>query len=1134
MKILIATYNVRGLCARTARTKLKNFITDTKPSLHILAVQEHKLRQANIDFWLPTLWPQATTFHVPAADGLHAEHNPSVIGGKGGVILLINPSIAPFITNHGILPMDRGIWIHLDTPLGDKLGAAAIYAPHTAIERAQLWSHMENTLDAARNWLITGDFNMITNASDQVGGTPKTITGEELTHWTSFTQSLDIRDTFKRTEGALRFTWDNRRLPVFQQQDQQVPLLSDRGRILKRLDRFYADPDFLVDPHTTRILPGSQLSDHLPVVATFQLQQHTNFKRSNYRMNVASLQDPMLKQNVAELWRFWERRHETQGTPPLLALKSCIKRTAKYCQLWGKKEARKRQDKQNRLTLKVHGLLLQLQADPANVHTQLKLESAQNDLATWENEKARWIQKHLDKKYEEEGERSSKLFFNSIKSRKKQTAIYALRDDAGVLHSNEEHIMEMATSYFSNILHEPTTSPQQLQDTEGLLATIQAQVSQEERDSLQKDFTQEELFTAAKLLGRFKCPGPDGVPLEFFLIHWDTVSPLLFKATSEGLQVGFLLPFFNKGVITLLQKEGDSTLLKNKRPITLLNTVYKIWAKALQLRLSPVLQRMITWEQNAFLPGRTLHSTVFLCNEAIFEAKTQEQDTVFLKIDFKKAFDTLRWDFLYKAMEKMQFGPVFISFVTALNNNASSCIRINNTCSNSFLITRSVRQGCPLSHLLFTIAIQVLIDAINFLMRNNMLKGVNLQSIGVEYCQGFFSDDSHLLLSADQQNLFNAKNLIDKFGSASGLQAGIQVLGDLTNNGTICLPLRQAASFPTSITPALTKAYDRLLDSTPKHTATFSNPSLFSVTPTDLPRWCCRLKDDAPDEDAMINRSHASAAFEVKHGKLVPAKIHDLPEGAVWHRAPVATFWNSQKKPPDRFLLQWEDNNALIASLRWRDQTGFLAAPNASIRSLASTDPAQVHRRLNYWSITHNVNPQDPARWTKLWTKRRPIKYGILQWYIFFRVVPTWRLETGDTWRLPQTPRDQPETWCSCCDSRAAEDIIHLFWNCEKAADIWKWAIEVLHIAFPTTSRWTPRFTHAILGEPIPDYCKIARRWWEDWRLSIIWIVWVQQNERTFRNTQLSHFKRLRQSHGTGFSPKLEKTGKATVCGQLH
>ncbi|KAL3677000.1 hypothetical protein R1sor_026948 [Riccia sorocarpa] len=471
MKLVIGSYNVRGLGAKTARTKLKNVIQTTRPFLDILAVQEHKLRDTNIQFFTTNIWPQARVFHLPAADGAHAQRNPHVNGGRGGVLLAISPTIAASVTDHGVLPQNGGLWIHIDAPNGLKKAG-------------------------------------ITSRPGQTGSQP-----------------------------------------------------TDGGRVLKRLDRIYTDSTLLPHLHNSDILPASELSDHLLVLTTFHLGPSKGYRKSNYRMNIANLHDPKLKENIKQLWIQWEQKYEATNTSPTVALKSCIKRVAKLCQLWGKKAASKKKDKYNRLQLKVHGLLLQLQADPSNIYTQIKLETAQNDLNLWETEKARWTQLHLDMKWEEEGQRSSKLFFNSIKARKRQTTVHALQDELGHTYSEQDDMLQLAAEYFQEILQEPAEDPLQQSAVHELLSKTSAQVSNEERLKLQKDFSTEEMHTAAKLLGRNKCPGPDGVHLEFFLLLWDTVAPLLTKATTEAFQQDSLLPSFNRGVITLLPKDGDATLL---------------------------------------------------------------------------------------------------------------------------------------------------------------------------------------------------------------------------------------------------------------------------------------------------------------------------------------------------------------------------------------------------------------------------------------------------------------------------------------------------------------------------------------------------------------------------------------------
>ncbi|KAL3689766.1 hypothetical protein R1sor_016075 [Riccia sorocarpa] len=279
MKIVLATYNVRGLCSRLARTQLKNLIRTCRPSFDVLAIQEHKLREQNIDFLTSSLWSQATIFNLPATDGIHAERNPSVIGGKGGVLLAVSPKLAPLIVNNGILPSNGGIWIHLDLIDGTRLGIAAIYAPHTAAERALLWASMEATLDISRKWTLL----------------PPHLTKKE------------------ERRGQLR-------------------LPTDSGRVLKRLDRIYTDSSLLRNPYSSEIITASELSDHLPAVTTLHLgAPPTASKKTNYRMNTAALHDLKLRDHLSILWRKWEQKYVEAGIAPLQALKACIKRSAKFC-----------------------------------------------------------------------------------------------------------------------------------------------------------------------------------------------------------------------------------------------------------------------------------------------------------------------------------------------------------------------------------------------------------------------------------------------------------------------------------------------------------------------------------------------------------------------------------------------------------------------------------------------------------------------------------------------------------------------------------------------------------------------------------------------------------------------------------
>lgn len=186
----------------------------------------------------------------------------------------------------------------------------------------------------------------------------------------------------------------------------------------------------------------------------------------------------------------------------------------------------------------------------------------------------------------------------------------------------------IATNFFSNILGErqipPTIVPEETFLQRALL--IQDRLLPAERESVNLPLTLEELGEATSALGNSKCPGPDGVPAEFFKAHWHTVGPLVLRCITEGITAEHFPESFTRGAIVLLKKKADQPQLTNKRPITLLNTVYKIGAKVIQRRILPILQRIISPQQSAFLTGRNIHHSMLLMGEMLHQAKISGEE----------------------------------------------------------------------------------------------------------------------------------------------------------------------------------------------------------------------------------------------------------------------------------------------------------------------------------------------------------------------------------------------------------------------------------------------------------------------------------------------------------------------------
>ena len=153
-------------------------------------------------------------------------------------------------------------------------------------------------------------------------------------------------------------------------------------------------------------------------------------------------------------------------------------------------------------------------------------------------------------------------------------------------------------------------------------------------------------------------------------------------------------------------------MIKNWRPISLINVDAKIISKVLAKRLEKVLPVIIHADQNAFVKGRSIFDAVRTIDDMVDYTKRNNLSGFLIAIDFEKAFDTLNFNFLIRTLHKFNFGPSFIPWIRVLYNNVSSCVMNNGFTTAPFMLGRGVRQGDPLSPYLLIIALEILAERI--------------------------------------------------------------------------------------------------------------------------------------------------------------------------------------------------------------------------------------------------------------------------------------------------------------------------------------------------------------------------------------------------------------------------------------
>ena len=239
----------------------------------------------------------------------------------------------------------------------------------------------------------------------------------------------------------------------------------------------------------------------------------------------------------------------------------------------------------------------------------------------------------------------------------------------------------------------------------------------------------------------------------------------MVSSFNYGFHKGELSISQRQSVIRLIPKKNKNlSYLKNWRPISLLNVDYKIASKALALRLKKVLSAIINNAQTGYVEGRFIGENIRLISDILNFTADQDIEGIALFIDFEKAFDSLEWEYLFKALDIFQFGPDFKIWVKILYTNISSCIINNGFASEPFTLKRGVRQGCPLSGLLFILAAELLSCSVR---ANDHIKGIRVSNKEIKLSQ--YADDTTSFCK-DIESLGKLLELLDLFKDCSGLK----------------------------------------------------------------------------------------------------------------------------------------------------------------------------------------------------------------------------------------------------------------------------------------------------------------------------------------------------------------------------
>ena len=209
---------------------------------------------------------------------------------------------------------------------------------------------------------------------------------------------------------------------------------------------------------------------------------------------------------------------------------------------------------------------------------------------------------------------------------------------------------------------------------------------------------------------------------------WEQIKIPYMKCIKEIIENKELSEMQKRGAIKISLKKGERNLLKNYRPITLLNIDLKIITKALAKRLSAVLPKLINSNQTG-ISWRHIDNNIHIIQNLIDHVNSTDGELALIFIDQEKAFDRMSHSFIYRTLEKFGFGKKFIEWVKIISNDTKSFVKVNGYETFEFTIERGVRQGCALSALIYVLTAEVL--GIN-IRKNKRIKGYHYKIKNLE------------------------------------------------------------------------------------------------------------------------------------------------------------------------------------------------------------------------------------------------------------------------------------------------------------------------------------------------------------------------------------------------------------------
>lgn len=608
-----------------------------------------------------------------------------------------------------------------------------VYGNTDKRRRKQTWDFLTSlALIRDSAWLVTGDFNDITGNHEKEGGPERTEAS-----FTDFREFLSEGDLYDLQHSGECLSWKGKR---------------GTHEVKCRLDRSLANSAWAETYPSGRCeYLRFESSDHRPVITYFEPLRMK--KKGIFRYDRSLNKNLEVRKIVEEAWA-----HNSS-----LKVKQKIDKCRAAIIKWAKQ-----QREENRAHL--DQLKQRIEEQTISLHPDLELlESLKKDLLkayiTEENywkQRSRQIWLHL-------GDKNTGFFHASTKKRKAINKFAMIENEEGVIVFKEEEIAATIERYFCNLFTPNVCSLEYMEEV--ISKAIKPCVTNEQNEKLKAIPSAEEIKEALFSIHPEKAPGPDGFSACFFQSNWEVVGRDIIQEVQDFFKSGNMPRTINETHVRLIPKGTGAKTTADYRPIALCNVYYKTISKLLSRRLQPILQKLISETQSAFVPKRAISDNVLITQEVLHylkNSKAEKQFSMAIKTDMSKAYDRLEWDFIKMVLSKLNFHPMVINWIIQCISTVTYTFIINGATRGYVKPGRGIRQGDPLSPYLFILCSEVLTGLCAEAQSTGRMKGISIASNCPSLNHLLFVDDTMFFCKANKKNAEALKTLLATYESVSG------------------------------------------------------------------------------------------------------------------------------------------------------------------------------------------------------------------------------------------------------------------------------------------------------------------------------------------------------------------------------